>query len=168
MLGMKYKPLGKWMLKKTPRGFVLQLTWSWALEKNNLEKNLSTCNLQVMGTQGDGDGKMVSWDLHDPKPPPKRVDTTPWNLPFVCDPLSQLLGLHMPKNMSNSSLVNLPRWPPSTLVTPLGVRLAHVDILLQRTRFADTLFQIISSGYFCVCLRIQVPGTSPSHLEIQV
>lgn len=54
MMGMKYKSLGKQMRERAPRGFVHQLTWSWASGKNNLESVLPSCDLQALGAGNSG------------------------------------------------------------------------------------------------------------------
>lgn len=78
MLGMKCKPLGKQMLKRTPRSFVLQLK-GVGLQKRITWNKFSlpvTYWLWVQETQVDEDGEVVSWDLYGLKPSPKRADPT--------------------------------------------------------------------------------------------
>lgn len=78
MLGMKRKPLGKQMLKRTPRSFVLQLK-GFGLQRRITWNKFSLPAiywLWVQGTQVDEDGEIVSWDLHCLTPPPKGADPT--------------------------------------------------------------------------------------------
>jgi hypothetical protein len=102
--------------------------------------------------------------------PLKEAVATLWNLPLSSTPLYVFTCLNEPHIkfiFHKSSLVN----PVQIEHPPSFTRIqnfAHVDKLLQRTQFAGTLFQVISSEYFCVHLRIQVPGTFPFHLGIQV
>lgn len=93
MLGMKYKSLGKQM-----RGRALFTNSHRVGLQERITYSLfflpATYRSLVQGTQVDGDGKTIIWDLCGLKPSPNGTDPTTWNLLSVLKPN---LNLHLPK-----------------------------------------------------------------------